>query len=228
MAEVLERRFGDRLCPAKLWDHIINTDVDDFDAYSGHFGPWLADHLNRPLRSFTLLRDPVARTVSHYRHVERAVDHPFHRLTAGRSLAEWVRDPRMALMIENYQARYLARVAAPWPLREGLTADQLAGAALQVRFDQATLGVPSHVLQREAEATLDRLAFVGTTEDFLTAASWLGVEPLARANVAPGTPPIIDSETRALIEELTAVDRVLYEAVRRTRRESAEGRIEAA
>ena len=44
---------------------------------SGHFHVHLRPFVRRRLKRFTILRQPVVRTISHYPHVNRAPEHPW-------------------------------------------------------------------------------------------------------------------------------------------------------
>src|SRR5262245_4548215 len=105
VARLLEEEFGQGLCPATTLDDLFTTDpvaLRSAAAFAGHFGVWLPEIVGRGLRTFTLLRDPIARTISHYRHVRRDPNHPYHRYVRDQSLAEFVSDPVTAWMTCNF------------------------------------------------------------------------------------------------------------------------------
>ena len=77
--------------------------------FRGHFLTHLEPYLGRKLATFTMLRDPVERTISHYYHVRRDPDHPSHEDTSRMSLREFCVDPLTRHMVENFQAGYLAK-----------------------------------------------------------------------------------------------------------------------
>lgn len=73
----------------------------------GHFDLSLGSILPADTRYFTLLRDPVERAVSHYRHYRRQTNDPIHPLALRSTLTEWVRSCGLVEM-DNGQTRRLA------------------------------------------------------------------------------------------------------------------------
>jgi len=72
----------DKIRPGRMWEDIIRVPMD--------------------------VMNPVDRTISHYCHVQRAPEHPFHVEAGTLSLAEFCTHPRTRHMVQNYQAGYLA------------------------------------------------------------------------------------------------------------------------
>lgn len=100
------------LCPARIWDQLIQFEIEDlagFSVYAGHFGVDLGDYIGATPTTITLLRDPRERTLSHYLHVKRDTHHPCHARVAGQTLEQFLQDKQNWPMIENFQARYLVR-----------------------------------------------------------------------------------------------------------------------
>ena len=84
------------ICPYGLWDELVHASSEELAAwrvYVGHFGGVLPLWLRRWPRTLTVLRDPVARTISHIRHVKRDFRHPLHRLALGKRVAEYLPRP---------------------------------------------------------------------------------------------------------------------------------------
>jgi hypothetical protein len=75
----------------------------------GHMIFGIHEHLPQPATYFTLLRDPVARTISYYHHIRRSPDHHAHEAIVSRDL-----NPKEAiesgvdLLLTNGQTRVLA------------------------------------------------------------------------------------------------------------------------
>lgn len=222
VGRLLEAEFGEALCPAKTLDALLSTPREARDAataFAGHFGVWLPDIVGRRFRTFTLLRDPVARTVSHYRHVKRDPNHPYHRYVQDQSLAEFVSDPVTAWMSCNFQARYLARSVSPLELAGRFDQADFERSRLSVTWEAATLGASDERLAEAAAATLASLDFVGVTEAFsagheaIRAKFGFGAHPIEHLNAAPDPPDRIDEPTLDLIRRRTAVDADLYRSV---------------
>src|ERR1051326_2100747 len=100
---------GTKICPGRMWDDIIRIprgQLAQYQAFRGHFLAFLEAHIGRRLATFTILRDPVERTISHYCHVRRSPEHPFHREGKVLSLAEFCEHPRTRHMVRDYQSGY--------------------------------------------------------------------------------------------------------------------------
>ena len=176
------------------WFRTESADLSGFAVVEGHlgaefftrtFGPdWVAN-------GFTLLREPVARTVSQARHL-RARPGPLQH-----HLAETVRDPGTVFeqipMLRNLQTKQLSRTPLDAPV------------------------VSLDALER-AKATLDQLAF-GVTEAFDTSIALLmerlaiGIPKFDVANVSRGAhdDDLLSEEFRAAARAANDVDQQLHE-----------------
>lgn len=187
----------------------------------GHLGAGLHEAIGLPGPTFTLLRSPLERTLSHIAHVQRDPFHPLHAYVRerGHDVAGFVGDPRLRPYITNLQARYLvqpAGTAAP-------TAAKLAGdhpAAGQVAYELAA-GPPDRELLAAARRALDAMLVVGTTDDvdgalrrLARALGWRLPPHAERHNAAPEPVAAISGATRDEILRLNAVDQALYEQAR--------------
>src|SRR5205085_2240807 len=83
----------DRLMPANDWRELLSlqlTDLKRYDLFQGHFSCGLLDLLPADVTPITFLREPVARTISHLKHLRR--DPSFspmaYEVAAGRGLDE--------------------------------------------------------------------------------------------------------------------------------------------
>ena len=129
---------ADKLCPWWLWDQLIGVtghELNQWDLFRGHFLAHLEPYLGRQLATFTILRDPVERTISHYYHVRRAMDHPSYSYAQQLSLAEFCVHPMTRHMVENYQAGYLTVLPRnPTAVARTLSSECLARFELQERM----------------------------------------------------------------------------------------------
>lgn len=218
----LEQAFpADKICPWWLWDQLIDApraELDRWQVFRGHFLSHLEPYLARPLKTFTFLRDPVARTISHYFHVRRAPEHPYHSHAQRMSLAEFCLHPETRHMAENYQAAYLAKSA----LDPVAAKQDLGPLTLQQRMEYPDCIPDGAELLKRAQARLSGFAAVGITEDFEVSLRKIAnllnsPEPtsIERRNVNPdgALAEDIDEKTLTLIRELTAVDQTLYQSV---------------
>ena len=213
----------DRVMPANDWRELLPTDLTDlkkYDLFQGHFSCGLLDLLPADVTPITFLREPVARTISHLKHLRR--DPGFspmaYELAAGRSLEELVRDERIVKLCCDVQASLLCNYIPAETILAGLRADQSAGRTP----NPDAFAAPADLAK--AEESLRRFGFVGLVEDFqediLRLAMELGLHPphpLPRRNFDPEgatDPNALDPETLAIIRQRNAIDIALYEAVR--------------
>jgi hypothetical protein len=94
-----------------LWDDLVNGNdewSEQTRMITGHFGGFLALWLKRWPRIVTILRDPLARALSHINHVQRDPIHPLHHLAAGLTVEEYCEHPMLRRTVDNLQSRYLA------------------------------------------------------------------------------------------------------------------------
>jgi hypothetical protein len=171
-----------------------------------------------------MLRDPVERTISHYSHVRRFADHPFHDNVLRMSLAEFCATPATRHMVENYQAAYLATAPRnPLLAAETLSEASLARFELQEQMQYPDRFDNSAALFENAKDRLNTFAAVGFTEDFTASIRHIALslncsEPgsFEAQNVNPERLPTaeLDRATLDLIRDLTEVDRRLYQFAR--------------
>ena len=213
----------DRIMPANDWRELLSVEIADLDRYSlfqGHFSCGLMDLLPPDIAPIVFLREPVARTVSHLKHMRR--DPSFspvgYRLAAGRSLDELVRDEYVMKLCCDVQSSLLCNYISGQSILAGLRRDQMAG--LEPNPD--AFPVPPDLAV--AQESLERFRFVGLVEDFQEDVLRLSLElglhppqPLPKRNFDPeggGGLNTIAPETLATIRERNPVDVALYEAVK--------------
>jgi hypothetical protein len=222
---------AESICPHWLWDQLVTVPADRLRSYRvfrGHFHGDLERFLERRLRIFTLLRDPVERTVSSYYYHRGHTSHPLYPLIAALSLQEFCLHPVTTHMVRNYQAAYLARglprrdPRATW---SRLPPGGTAKAPLQLSLELGMSDVDEGALAVNARAALDQLAAVGLTERFAESIARFNAilgcampVPPTIENATPERPPVaaVDPATVSVIRDLTRVDALLYrEAWRR-------------
>ena len=217
-----------RICPGRMWEDIIGLPREtlaEYDAFRGHFLAYLQPYLGRPLDTFTVLRDPVERTISHYCHVRRAPDHPSHTIAQSLTLEEFCVDQRTKHMVQNYQARCLACLPYkdPVALAVGMTKEDFSAYRLQLALDPiANEAPPSAELYRGARERMEGFVAVGISErlqvslGIIASVLGFGVPPsFPRRNVAPIRPPNVDPKVLRLIRTQTEVDQALYQEMER-------------
>jgi hypothetical protein len=217
-----------QICPGRMWDDIIRfprRQLAQYHAFRGHFLAFLEPYAGRKFATFTVLRDPLERTISHYCHARRSPEHPFHHEANTLSLAEFCRHPRTRHMVRNYQSGCLASFGSksPGELAARMTAEDFAGYQLQLALDPAPDLFPApDKLYHAAADRLRSFVAVGITErlqesfSLIARALRLPAPPvLPIRNAAPNRPATLDRDTRRIIHAHTEVDQAVYEAARR-------------
>lgn len=168
--------------------------------FLGHNYYNIHELLGRKPVYITFLRDPVARTISHYFHWRRTDTHKFYEKVNSQTLAEFVTDPATRPAVFNYQTRWIA------------SDDVLKPAKMNGRD---LLGI--------AKQRLEEFAFVGLVEDFnrsiealVAQFDWKMPRHLEKRNVGKQGTKVADTppETLALIREATQWDAELYQFAR--------------
>lgn len=219
----LDVAFPGRICPWWLWDQLIKVpkaELQQWDVFRGHFLSHLEPYLGRKLMTFTMLRHPVERTISHYYHVRRSPDHPSHSTAVQMSLAEFCVDSSTRQMVENYQSNYLAKSpACPESVVRDLTPSDLARFLMQEKMQYPDEIKSNSVLFERAKQRLASFTAVGFSEDFADSIALIGrclnseqPAPSQRENVAPERPALEELDRRTLntIRDVTTVDERLY------------------
>lgn len=108
----LEDHFDiDQICPHLVLEDILARPPSDLARYrliSGHHAWFLHSLLPRPPLVVTVLRDPVARTLSHFYHQRNKTDAWMHEVVRDWTFERYVHDPLGISEITNFQVRYLA------------------------------------------------------------------------------------------------------------------------
>jgi hypothetical protein len=227
--EVLDRRFAPpAILPAQLLPELAALSAEEIRRarfVRGHLGARLGEALGVPTVTFTLLRDPVDRTVSHFLHARREPGHYLHAHVnrPGYALGDFVADARTRPLVENFQARFLALSAQDAPA----TAEGYAGHPLERQIAYELGPLPAD-LERAALQGLSEIDVAWVVEDGVEAGlgalarrmGWDGVPPVPHRRVAVQRAPVAP-ELRERIHALTAVDAALVAAVRARGRAAA-------
>jgi hypothetical protein len=126
-------------------------------AYTGHFPFLCVDMLGIPLVTLTLLRDPVARTISYLRHCKR-----YHENQHDLSLDEIYDDPFVnTLFIRNHQAKLFCLEASDEPLTYMHVVDVDDARLATAKANLATVDVIGFTEEYDAfiDAMRDRFAW---------------------------------------------------------------------
>ena len=215
-------------CPAKTWDQLVELGTSDllkYRLFTGHFGWGFDAVIGRPLHVFTVFRDPLERTISHYRHVHRAEDHPRHKVVVRQTFSEFVADEDNWPMIENFQARYLIKnVIDPTQIFGRLDRDVTKRNRLSTAAEECRFLFDKGYVRETATRHFKDLDVIGVTDkldSFLARLAsrfrFLNAPPTAtRSNVSPrdGLSITVDDCSRKTVSKLTQIDQDLFERAR--------------
>ncbi len=125
---VLESYFDlDTIFQGKSWQSLILHKPKNFSKihfFSGHFGYGLHRILKKKPVFFTMLRDPIQRTISDYYHIRR--DPTFwhdNRIYSTKSITNLLDDPQKGKMFFDIQTRYIGldpnviSITKPWDIK---------------------------------------------------------------------------------------------------------------
>jgi hypothetical protein len=211
------------ICPANNWTELLEMDQEALAGYrlfKGHFYGELSGFLGRRPYTFTLLRDPVERALSHYGHVMRDPAHYFHRRAVELgSLDAYLADPVTRMTVSNFQTRLLALNALPQEIFHGLSAEQRKAGDLERQLETVELDASSSQVLARAQRRLSEFGFVGFTERFEESVAllcyelgWTFPEHIADENINSARlkrSEVSDSSLRLLLE-LNQLDLELY------------------
>ncbi len=220
---VLDRLFHqERIFPAQLWRELTPELVAQAGGYSffrGHFGGGgLKVFSGPPPRLLTMVRDPVALSVSTYHFVRREQQTRVHSLVrqSNMSLAQFVSDPRTAHLVEDRQVRYLSFDIHDDPDAQDIFLSEASEQVVRQWLPEYAPSLTAAQRHDRALAVLKSCDWFGIQERFddaLRLFAWrFGLPPLgaserlnARDNVSPLT-----GDQRAAIEQRNVWDRRLY------------------
>jgi len=198
------------ICPAVGWRDVpaIAADLRRYRLVQGHFQFNLLEALAPSTKILTILRDPVARTISALRHLRRdPTFHPMHAAARDKTLGQLVRDPGIMAQQRNVQAAHLCASAPPERVLDLLnTAPDADPVSLETRPDR-----------QRALDRLERIDFLGLVEDLAAAADELSAAMdfhpaawLPLMNGAPDEPAALSEAEIAILCDYNQIDLELY------------------
>jgi len=213
----LDAQFSAKdICPAQLLPALFALGcarASRYRLYRGHLWYGLARYVGQPLRLLTMLRDPLQRTLSWFSHARRDPNAYRHdRIVEERwSLQDFVTDPQTQWDMVNTQTLFLAA---------DLDYDQLA--LDPVGYGRRTIRAlaerrDDRRLLETAKRRLEAMDF-GITERMWESVCLFshvfGLDPevpVERLNVSPHRATEVTAAERAAIDEITPLDRELYD-----------------
>jgi hypothetical protein len=211
-----------------LLQSAAGAELRDKRLFRGHFVDAPLQLVRPRLTTITLLREPVARSLSHLAHVERAPDHPQHdRVRSyGGDVDGLLSDPVLRRMLQDFQCRYLALHHVPEREPEDAAAWVVPPSSplrAMMAFEMAPLPRRRALVVR-ALARLGRMDHVGVSEhlarfmrNVAADQGWPAPAEVPRENtrLAEQTrllPDRLTASQRAVLAELTRADRIVYRA----------------
>lgn len=212
----LRTRFDPcEVCPATEPERLLALPKGSLDRYrllGWHYGLHVLRLFDAVPRIVTLLRDPLSRSISHYRDIQSRPDHPLHAAVRGWSFERFVVSPEGEGELLNLQCRFLAL--------DDYEADFLGHRRLALGDTGALRAkYTDRALLERACLTLDSLDAYGLCERLDAAAgriaAMMGWPPPGRMPHlnAVRSPFPAESLTGAVVErvrELTTLDQALY------------------
>lgn len=142
--------------PLKLMAMYYRQPIGSYGLYGGHtFYQNLVDILPPGTKYFTILRDPINRTYSHWRYLLDGGGIGLYGVPRTITFSEFIRHPNTCNLASNFQCRYLTmRVEKPPPQRQRLK--------WQIAMEQ----LPFEAVAENTIAVLRTFLSVGTQEEF--------------------------------------------------------------
>ena len=162
----LQAQGGFCICPDSLWTQLLRREreaLGNYDLFAGHFYTSLAGYLHRDLSSFTFLRHPVEKSISHYLHIMRHEAHYRAPAALGGFMA-FMQDPHTMPMLYNFQTRALSMEFDVPAVQENLENKGGSAFLLEQRIESTLDGYASAVNLPRRWSTSTAAIFVGLTE----------------------------------------------------------------
>jgi hypothetical protein len=222
----IERAVGKESAPLPmLWDQFLYDPTrvtERTQVLTGHFGGLILFWLKQWPKMITMLREPLARCLSHLNHMRRVPAHPRHALVSKLTLVECCRHPVLRRVLDNVQSRYLASLSFARAL---LTDRSALGCDSMNSFEHALFSLdPRGEMLQAAVESLHDMTMVGLCEAhrpslqlLMRSLGWPAqgeVEELRLNTASDGQQRVEDltRAERAALREINGVDLELYSA----------------
>jgi len=212
----LESHFDlDKVCPSLVLPDLLPcspSQLKQYRLFCGHHGLFVNTLLHCEPVTLTVLRDPVARTISHYRHLLETKEDWLHERVKNKTLEEFVCGEWGPVELLNLQTRYL--------VLDDIQEDYFGHSHLRTNNTDGLIrkySDPSWV--EKAKHKLDNMAAVGIQErfnDFLKLLSftfgWSPTQTFLAYNKTKASfdKSSITPKAKARIKELTKIDQEVY------------------
>jgi hypothetical protein len=216
LISILEAQFADHevlplhspIQEEYFWS-FSQRELKSFRFVRGHYrvGPYdrhIYKHVVQNPYCITMLRDPIERIISEYRHISRTSHHPLHKrlVSYEKPLRAFLTQPQFQGWIQDRVARQIFGFYPGWP------------------WDPSKpRTISDEALRIFAKQRLEQFAVVGLTERFDESVQllcytfgWEVPSEIPRLNVATDSfsRGPVDDEIRRLLKEKTSLDHELY------------------
>jgi len=210
----------DRICPHLELSALLPQRPSTLRSHRlicGHHGLYLRQLLDAPFEFVTVLREPLSRAISHYRHLKATKDNWLHGWIQDKSFEQFVLSDQGVAELLNFQARYLALDDIQSDYFGHSVAHQAGVGALSRKYNDPAM-------RGRAAEWLDRMRVVGTQERFgdtlrLLCATfgWPEVATFPNYNrgIASFSPSEVTDKARARVAELSGFDQELFDLAQR-------------
>lgn len=211
-----------RIYPAQLWREVGSIDKSDnqkYDLYRGHFGGHGVEVLtDRPLRCFTILRDPVAMAQSTFQYVQRENNTKVHELVTANemSFADFLRHPETVSLVKNRMIRYLSFDFKQDPAAQEVFLSSETITYLQTIINQNQPSIDDEKRLKRAQAWVERCQWFGLLERFdqsmqllCFAMKWPPIGPSQKLNTRRHKPVLLEEELQ-LLQAINQQDMAFY------------------
>lgn len=213
----------EQVCPDYTWSTLLVKDqqyLNRYQVFSGHFYGPLEQITEKRFFSFSLLRDPIDRALSHYGHIVRDPAHYLHARTKELGNFEaYLHDPITSMTVSNFQARMLAFHLDIETLYQNLNHESRQW-GLERFIETTDSGISGQDLLTAAKIRLGQFEIVGVTErlnDFIALLChrlhWQYPEALVNRNVNSNRINCehLPESVIARLKQINVVDMALYD-----------------
>lgn len=161
---------ADEIAPAFTWTTLLGIDrpaLSRSRLFQGHFYGPLEQIIGTACNTFTVLRDPIERALSHYGHVLSDKMHYLHRRALElETLDAYLEDRTTQMTVSNFQSRMLAMDFDVQQFYSNLKTEERQQWLLERYIETTDFELQSNVLFSRAQAKLQTFFLVGVTERF--------------------------------------------------------------
>lgn len=212
---------------AFTWTTLLGIDKDALSKkvlFQGHFYGPLENVAAVQCNTFTILRDPIERALSHYGHVCRDENHYLHgHAVALGTLEAYLDDPIARMTVSNFQSRMLALDFDIETYYNELSELERAQWCLERHIETTDFGLTEAQIHSSAKKKLDQFFLIGITEQFpqtlallCNKMEWKYPQREAKENTNPERLRQSDIHPNTLqkLQQLNAVDLAIYSAAK--------------